>query len=356
MSLWTTKDVGLKVTMDISTYCNAGCPQCHRTHKTGLGKADWLPLIQWDIEQFKQAITPSDFKDIQRISFVGSWGDCIMNKDIFQIIEYIISYGCPVDIETNGSIRDEAWWWNLGVMAGEKLFVRFDVDGIDQEMHAKYRRFTSLQKVLDNMLTLSQTKSRVGTQTVVFKHNQDYLKEILQLCKEYGSQSHTNVISDRFYNGNSVGRKFFFTNENGEEEFLEWADSDVLQAPYISGTKLTQLDNNITCRWAFPRNEILVMPNGDVIPCCYHGNAYFKYLQDGKEVSLTQNKHFKEYLENREDHNVFKKSFSEIINSKWFSNTLLNSFNDENPIPQCVQYCSGRIKPQQQLRERFNDI
>ena len=236
MNLWTTENGGLKVTMDISTYCNAGCPQCHRTSTDGLGKADWLPLIQWSLEKFKQAITPEDFPSIKRISFVGSWGDSIMNKDIFQIVEYITSHNCFVDIETNGSIRDESWWWDLGVMAGEMLFVRFDVDGINQEMHSKYRRFTSLEKVLANMNMLSQTKARVGTQTVVFKHNQDYLKDILELCKENGSKSHTNVISDRFYNKNSRDRKFFFTNEDGNEEFLEWADNDDLEDPYNSGT------------------------------------------------------------------------------------------------------------------------
>ena len=356
MNLWTTENGGLKVTMDISTYCNAGCPQCHRTSTDGLGKADWLPLIQWSLEKFKQAITPEDFPSIKRISFVGSWGDSIMNKDIFQIVEYITSHNCFVDIETNGSIRDESWWWDLGVMAGEMLFVRFDVDGINQEMHSKYRRFTSLEKVLANMNMLSQTKARVGTQTVVFKHNQDYLKDILELCKENGSKSHTNVISDRFYNKNSRDRKFFFTNEDGNEEFLEWADNEVLEKPYISGTTVAELDNNITCRWALPRNEILVMPNGDVIPCCYHGNAYFKYLQDGNEVSLTKNPHFRKFIENREDHNLFNKSFKEIINSEWYTQTLPKSFLAEDPIPQCAQYCSSRIKPQQQLRERLDEI
>jgi MoaA/NifB/PqqE/SkfB family radical SAM enzyme len=361
MRLWTTAGSGLNVTMEISTYCNAGCPQCHRTNPDGLGKADWLPLIQWSLEEFKQAITKEDFKYIKTISFVGTWGDSIMNKDIFEIVEYVISNSVPVSIETNGSIRDENWWWNFGVMGGKLLTVRFDIDGIDQEMHTKYRRFTDLNKILSNMNTIAQTKAKIGSQTVVFKHNQDYLEEILQLCKNNGSSFHTNVISDRFNDSSSVkfydksgvvnDKVFYFTNENGEKENFAEASRNVLKNPIISGTSSNVLSEKIVCRWAEPRNSILIMPDGALLPCCYHGNGYFKYLQDGKEIALTKNPHFKEYLDNKQKYNVFENSIKDIINSEWFTQTLPDSFSADNPIPQCVQQCSSKIRKTHQLRE-----
>lgn len=347
MRLWSTAGAGLDVTMDISTYCNAGCPQCHRTNPDGLGKADWLPLIQWSLEEFKQAIAIEDFKYIKRISFVGTWGDSIMNKDIFEIVEYVISNSVPVSIETNGSIRDENWWWNFGIMGGSLLSVRFDIDGVNQEMHAKYRRFTDLDKVLNNMNMLAQTKAKVGSQTVIFKHNENYLEEILQLCKDNGSSFHTNVISDRF----TDNVEFYFTNENGEKENFVKASNKVLQKPVVSGASSAVLSEKIVCRWAQPRNSILIMPDGALLPCCYHGNSYYKYLQDGKEVALIKNAHFKEYLDNKEQFNVFKNSIKNIVNSEWFTQTLPNSFNSNNPIPQCEQQCSSRIRKTHQLRE-----
>jgi MoaA/NifB/PqqE/SkfB family radical SAM enzyme len=361
MRLWSTAGSGLDVTMDISTYCNAGCPQCHRTNPDGLGKADWLPLIQWSLEEFKQAITIEDFKYIKRISLVGTWGDSIMNKDIFEIVEYVISNSIPVNIETNGSIRDENWWWNFGVMGGKLLSVRFDVDGINQEMHSKYRRFTDLDKVLSNMNTLAQTKANVGSQTIVFKHNQNYLEEILQLCKDNGSVFHTNVISDRFndsstvefYDKNGVvnDRAFYFTNENGEKESFEEASSSVLEKPIVAGASSSILSEKIVCRWALPRNSILVMPDGALLPCCYHGNSYFKYLQTGKEVALTKNSHFIEYMNNKQKYNVFENSIKDIVNSEWFTQTLPKSFTSDDPIPQCAQQCSTKIRKTHQLRE-----
>ena len=60
-----------------------------------------------------------------------------------------------IQINTNGSIRDEDWWWDLGVVGGDKLQVWFDVDGIDQEMHSLYRQKTDLEKIKDNHYNLS---------------------------------------------------------------------------------------------------------------------------------------------------------------------------------------------------------
>ena len=46
----------LSLWLDISTHCNAKCPQCHRTDANGLQKVDWLPVIQWSTEEFKKAL------------------------------------------------------------------------------------------------------------------------------------------------------------------------------------------------------------------------------------------------------------------------------------------------------------
>ena len=64
--LWNPSDI--KVFLDISTFCNAGCPQCHRTNSNGLGKVDWLPLVQWDLATFQKAFSPEDLKYINKIN------------------------------------------------------------------------------------------------------------------------------------------------------------------------------------------------------------------------------------------------------------------------------------------------
>lgn len=353
---WNYKNID--VFIDLSTYCNAGCPQCHRTSENGLGKAEWLPLIQWDLETFKKAFPVEEFDNIHKISLIGTWGDPVMCKDLCSIIEYVINNSkCKIVINTNGSIRDEEWWWNLGVLGDVRLEVIFDIDGVDQAMHEKYRRFTNLQKVLNNMHSLSQTRSVIKTQTVLFKHNQDYKEEIKALSNEYGSSMHKFVTSDRFDKRNVVDNKRYFINENNEEEYLEKADG--LEGGVVPGTTVTELNDKIVCRWAMPRNEILINPDGQVLPCCYHGNAHFKgrVASDSYNYELHGHPVYKEdYNQNLEKYNVFHTPLSQIMKSEWYTKTLPDSIKGNNPIHQCTLQCSNKIKKSHQLRNEVELI
>jgi len=219
--MWPQKH--FEIFADISTYCNAGCPQCDRTNPNGLGKADWLPLINWSLEDFKKAYRPSTLEIIDAIQICGTWGDPVMNKDIFKICEYIMeetekfSHKTHIIINTNGSIRDEKWWWELGLLGGKRLHVVFAVDGKDQEQHQLYRKFTDLNKVLDNMKSFSMTKAKAIGQTIVFKHNQNDIEEIKQLCLNNGAKSHVCILSDRTSD-------FEYINPDGSKFILEYPD------------------------------------------------------------------------------------------------------------------------------------
>lgn len=215
----------LKVFLDITTYCNAGCPQCHRTNPNGLGKADWLPLIQWDLEAFKKAFPPYLLSSIySNLQICGSWGEPAMNKDLYDIVKYIVDNSSViVRINTNGSVRDELWWWKLGALAGKQLKVTFDVDGIDQEMHSLYRQNTDLEKILNNMSAIAETDAEVHTNTIIFKHNEPYLKEIEDLCKEHGATVCEFIESNRFEGKSS----FEFINSKNEKQVLEKCTSGI---------------------------------------------------------------------------------------------------------------------------------
>lgn len=339
----------INVFLDISTYCNAGCPQCHRTNPNGLGKADWLPLIQWDLELFKKAFPPKEIFNVRKFSMCGTFGDPIMVKEFTEICQYIVRCNPIVEIrvDTNGSLRDEHWWWMLGAKIGKNLLVTFDIDGINQEMHSKYRRFTSLDKILANMSSLSSTNARVNSQTILFKHNQDYKEQIKQLAKEHGSTYHSFVISDRFDAFNSIDNKRYFIDENGKEDYLEKADPETLPKGIISGTVKRKLGDEIICRWAIPRNEVVVNVDGQVLPCCFHANGHYI-----KQKQLNENTIYSDvYNKNLKDYNVFHTPLSEILRSEWYTKILPDSIKGNNPVGQCENQCSARIKKTHQLRD-----
>lgn len=173
--------------VDLCTYCNAACPLCHRTNINTLKKVDWLPLVQWSLEQFQQAFPADTLIQFKHIVLCGTWGDPIMNRDIDKIVAYIITNSkCTITINTNGSIRDPDWWWKLGIIGGKRLYVVFAVEGITQEMHSHYRQNTSLETIKYNIAALSRTQAKVTVQTLLFKHNQDYVEDIEKMVRSWG--------------------------------------------------------------------------------------------------------------------------------------------------------------------------
>ena len=136
-----------KIDLSVTNYCNAGCPQCDRTNPNGCGTDDWLPLTQWSLQDFKKAFPKDSLNLLVELQFCGTWGDPMMLKDIYSICEYIINESnCNIEITTNGSIREDTFYWELGALCGNRLKMYFDIDGIDQDMHSHYRRKTNLQK------------------------------------------------------------------------------------------------------------------------------------------------------------------------------------------------------------------
>lgn len=214
----------LRMWLDLSTYCNAKCPQCHRTNADGLGKVDWLPLVQWSYDQFVKMFSVKHLQRIEHFDICGTWGDPIMNKDIFKIVEYIIknTKDTTILLNTNGSFRNENWWWDLGLLGKERIKVMWAVEGITQEQHSLYRQNTNLQIVLNNMESFSLAGGISEIFTVVFKHNENHLYEIAKITKQHGARCIMFIQSNRFYNN----MKFDFINEVGEKKVLERSEKE----------------------------------------------------------------------------------------------------------------------------------
>ena len=233
--------------VDISTYCNAGCPQCHRTnHKDGgLRKVDWLPLIRWSLEEFKAAYTPELVRKVAGWEICGTWGDPIMNKDMYEIAKYILETNphAFVTIDTNGSVRPLSWWKKLGELqrltvpggpiGGGLIRVDFAIEGITQEMHSKYRKLTHLNKVLANMKAFTEAGGMAKGFCVVHDHNKDYLQEIDDMCRAHGAVNVDYVENNRFW----AGPDFKFMNENNEEEVISKATGEYPSPKKVKGNQ-----------------------------------------------------------------------------------------------------------------------
>lgn len=102
----------------------------------------------------------------------------------------------------------------------------------------------------------------------------------------------------------------------------------------------------IECDWK--KNGIVtVNPDGQVWPCCYLGNVTYMYdIKDENDEwdkdNNKKNKHIlKEYMETKDDYNIQKKPLKQILQTKWFKETLPNSWkNYDDALYKCKQYCT----------------
>lgn len=344
----------LDVVIDITTKCNAACPQCDRTdisRGAKMGTNPELPDENMTLNQLRKVINASNIDRVRHVSFCPSWGEPIINNDFLYMLDHLFSSaikadtGLVVSVDTNGSLRSDEWWFSIGrlmsLFSNERddltLNFRFAVDGIDQAMHEKYRRRTNLDKVLATMEMVSAfPATRAMSQTVVFQHNQDYLNEIKSLTQRHGSVDHSFVRSERF-----GGRQFEFYNENDESETLTIAD------PFgIIETERSEFGMTPSCEYQ-KINKVHINYDGQVLPCCYFANAYVAGSRWSKLSDAGKWKESwigKEYLKTKDAHNAFNRDLFDILEGNWWTKKLPFSWKHSEiaGAVQCSKHCSAK--------------
>lgn len=344
----------LVLDIELTTNCNAKCPQCTRTDTdNNLNRMSWLKINQVSVEQFKSWFSPKDVFNIKQFHFSGTYGDPGMCKDLYQIVEYIIKNSLAhVSINTNGGMRDTDFWFDLGALGKSRLTLIFDVDGIDQKMHEFYRRNVKLEKVLENLEAAAMTPVNIEVLTVLFKHNENYLEQIQEMCRKLGATKFDSVEGNNF----KSGPIYRFNNIKGEEEYLE----QVTKKESVQDK--TRLDRrvrdhrheavakNIKCVAASAAN-LKINSYGQITPCCYVSTALnwktgmrVKHPTDG--YITTDGKHGSEpnplmmdYISRQEDFQLGITPLETILKDRWFAEKLKESFTSD-PAFACKKVCS----------------
>jgi len=334
----------LSLDMELSTYCNAKCPACSRTNEhNNLNKQKWMPLDQVSISKFKKWFSPKDVSSIGSFHFAGTYGDPGMCKDLYEIVSYIIdnSTTTKISINTNGSMRDEDFWWDIGAKGQKRVKITFDVDGINQEMHEFYRRGTKLSKILDNMSAAAQTPADIRVLTVIFKHNQDYLEQIQDMCRERGAKKFDSVEGNNFRKGPT----YKFKDEDGNErQLIQITRKDREQGLKRLNRKVRDHRHassikkyiKIECSAAKSKN-LKVNVTGMVGPCCYlatplvTSSIYKPHAPPSRHITTSGRGGFhplmKEYVDNHHLYTLGNRTIGDIINDPWW-NDLKNSWSD----------------------------
>jgi MoaA/NifB/PqqE/SkfB family radical SAM enzyme len=112
-----------------------------------------LENAEWTLESFKKAWPVEFIAQLTKILACGNYGDPCACKEFVAIYEYVREINPYIGLacNTNGSLRNPAWWARLGAVMKEEQcpgnYCTFSLDGLEDTNHL-YRINTNWKKIM----------------------------------------------------------------------------------------------------------------------------------------------------------------------------------------------------------------
>lgn len=260
-----------RVHLEISTRCNAACPECPRNFR-GVDIVDTYPICDMSLEQAQKIFTVSFLQQLEQILINGNYGDFITARDGLAIVEYFLTANpqLKIIISTNGSGRPHIWK-RLGELGVE---VQFRLDGLE-DTHHLYRQYTDFNLIIENAIKFIQAGGSATWAMIRFAHNEHQIETARVLSKSLGFKHFELVDAGRNTTpvftrdkklshiiGNYIGTTDYDTLYDQYQQYI----SD----PDVTLKKVKIVEKKIDC-YSKKNREIYVAANGEIYPCCWLG-------------------------------------------------------------------------------------
>lgn len=268
------------IQIELTTRCNARCPMCMRNYR-GFEFNSGYPDAELSLVNIKHILsTPvlhqlslNRTKNLQ-VNFNGNLGDFASAHDAAEIVEYLVDNGVHVYINTNGSLRNTAWWQRLALPNVE---IGFALDGL-ADTHALYRQDTDWHKIIKNAQAFIAAGGHAIWRFVPFDHNRHQQAQCQQLAKDLGFDKFENIYDGR-------DRTLVFTRTGDYSHHIGAKFNADVSVPNVReliqghvtwfNAQTVKSEKDVTplklhCVHKVNR-EIYIAADGTVYPCCYLG-------------------------------------------------------------------------------------
>lgn len=269
--MYALDDVRL-VHLELTTKCNAHCPQCPRNLQ-GSGINPLLPLAELRLDQCARIFEPAFVAQLQELYVCGDYGDAIVARDTLEVFEYLRAHNSRMRLKlhTNGSGRDATWWRRL---AQSGCTVRFAIDGLEDTNHV-YRRGTNWSRIQASYEAFIRAGGAAEWAFIVFKHNEHQVEEAREVARRAGFGRFVVRRSKRLVDRRSGKPKYsvrVLDESGGLEYLLEPPERAEYRLP-LASVPSDSSHGEIRCR-AAAQHMLYVNAEGLVLPCCWLGNLY----------------------------------------------------------------------------------
>jgi len=336
-----------QIEFELTTRCNASCPQCIRNY---YGGKTWptLPLVDLSLEWIGEKFKEKELAHMKEIRLCGTYGDPCVHPDLIDIVKHFHSVSqAQITIRTNGSLRSSAWWKELAKTLRPQDTVFFGVDGLEDTNHL-YRIGTDFDKIMDNARNFIQAGGNAVWSYIVFQHNEHQVNAARKLSTELGFKGFVVKFTSRFID--KTHKKIDASPVHDKDnKIIRWlkpaTDKKYLNRGYDVYDKIVEKfgdydsylkNTNINCM-AQKTGLVCVSAEGYVLPCGWLLDRFYGYEP---ELHPDRAKLF-EMIENNgglKSIDLNHTALSDIVNSKIF-NEIKDSWTNCNRLDRCAHQC-----------------
>jgi MoaA/NifB/PqqE/SkfB family radical SAM enzyme len=323
--------------IELSSICTLKCPRCPRAEVP-----ESLLNKQLSLDFFKNQIGEAVIKQMKKITFCGNDGDPIYCNDLILIIQWIkqVNNDICIVLITNGSHKKVEWWEELASVLDEKDEIHWSLDGWDQESNELYRINSNWNSIVGGIVAFNYVNSKTYKvwAAIAFKFNETQLPRMEHIADMHYFDMFQLTLSTKF------GSKY--PDAYGIDDELE-PTSNLIPEGYRFQRNTTLLSNKERYSESIKKyyNEkiekltdlklclignkgVFLNSYGEFYPCCWTAN---RYKHNKGWINLAQTKF-----------NLYNRTFTEIINDKFWSKDFLK-FDNLECETKCNKECLKNI-------------
>lgn len=342
--------------IEITSKCNASCPQCPRNINGGEVNP-YLPVVDLPRDVIDRAFPADLCMRLRQVFFCGGYGDPIAHPDFLDIVKDFRRKNPTlwIYIHTNGGIRGVKWWNELAQVINGYGKIDFGIDGLDDTLHI-YRKDVNYNKVIENAAAFIQGGGKAQWNFIVFKHNEHQIKSAEAVSKALGFESFLARKTGRFMDhkhltqldswpvASKLGSYVIYPPDNKDYQNASMERLAYIRKDYFKTTE-------ITCD-ALKGNKVTITATGIVLPCNFLAhNLYDARFRDTSILPRANDNSFVNgknqvcsFIEKygEDTLSIYNNTLEQVFASNFWPD-LVSSFTNESRLFECAMTCGSTI-------------